>query len=411
MVNLMINIKYNEKCCGCGACVQKCPQKCIDLKKDSEGFSYPEVNDGSCINCGLCDHVCPFNVSIKVNKNEPLESLACYAKDKTIQLNSSSGGVFSLLATLVIERAGVVYGTAMADDCRSASVVSVQSIQNLYRLRGSKYLQSQTKNTFIEIQNYLRQGRHVLFSGTPCQISALKLFLGQEYEHLYCVDIICHGTPSPELWCKYVDYMEKKFHLKLVNVNFRCKDDSWKDFGIKSNYSGRQVYIDRKYDAYMQMFLRNYCLRPSCYVCKAKSYSMSDITLGDFWGIDRVLPKMNNPLGTSLVLLRTQKGRELLQNISDLLVMESVDYSDAVIDNKAEYKSVDRPTERDTFFKDMNRMEFKDFFMKYLYPSPKLKLKKSLIDMGIWKFIEKLRGGAIVNLQYGMLLEMEKRYE
>ena len=159
------------------------------------------------------------------------------------------------------------------------------------------------------------------------------------------------------------------------------------------------------------MFLRNYCLRPSCYVCKAKSYSMSDITLGDFWGIDRVLPKMNNPLGTSLVLLRTQKGRELLQSISDFLVMESVDYSDAVIDNKAEYESVDRPIERDTFFEDMNLMDFKELFMKYLYPSPKLKLKKSLIDMGIWEFIEKLRGEAIVNLQYGILLEMEKRHE
>lgn len=407
----MINVNHNEKCCGCGACVQKCPQKCIDLKSDSEGFYYPKVNQEMCADCGLCEKVCPFNVSIKVNKKEPIESLAGYAKDKTIQLNSSSGGIFSILATFVIEKNGVVYGTAMSNDCRSANVVSVQSIQDLHRLRGSKYLQSQTKNTFIEIQNYLSQGRYVLFSGTPCQISALKLFLGHEYERLYCVDIICHGTPSPTLWCKYVDYMENKFHLKLVNVNFRYKDDSWNNFGIKSNYSGRQVYIDKKDDTYMQLFLRNYCLRPSCYVCKAKSYSMSDITLGDFWGIDRVLPEMNNPLGTSLILLRTQKGRELLQNISDLLIIESVDYSDAVIDNKAEYKSVDRPKERDTFFQDMNLMEFKELFMKYLYPSPKLKLKRFLIDIGIWRVIEKIRGRAVNNLQYGMLLEMEKKHE
>lgn len=403
----MIKISDVEKCCGCGACIQKCPQKCIDFILDNEGFYYPQVRTESCINCGICERVCPFGDSVKQNKMEPIETWASYAKDRDILINSSSGGIFSLLAKCVLEQEGIVYGTGLSEDCRSAIVVAVEDMNELNHLRGSKYLQSLTRKVFIDIQFQLSHGRYVLFSGTPCQVSALKLFLGKDYKNLICIDIICHGVPSPKLWTKYINYMEMKHRLKVVGVNFRCKDECWKKFRTKENHRGKNVFINRRYDTYMQMFSRNYCLRPSCYKCKAKSHNMADITLGDFWGIERVLPQMNGGLGTSLVIVRSIKGKELFEKISKELRKELVNYLEAVKDNEAEYKSVDRPIERDAFFTDMNSLEYKDLFMKYLYSSKKLRLKKRLIDIRIWKIFEKIRGYQTNNLQYGLLFQME----
>lgn len=404
----MIKIEKAEDCCGCGACAQKCPKKCIELQQDSEGFFYPRVNLENCINCGLCESVCPFRIETNRGKAEPLECWACHTQNTKIIKNSSSGGIFSLLAENVIAEKGIVYGTAMTEDCLAAKIISVENIPDLKKLQGSKYLQSTTGMVFSEIEYFLKDNRIVLFSGTPCQVSALKLYLGKEYENLFCVDIVCHGTPSPLLWKNYVRDIEKKYHKKIVEVNFRYKEQNWEDFEAKKGLRKTYVYINRRHDTYMQMFLRNYCLRPSCYNCKSKFYNMSDITLGDFWGIERIAPQAFNKLGTSLALIRTEKGRNLFHSISDC-TRESVSYLKAVDDNKAEYQSVERPIERASFFVDMNQMSYRDLYMKYLYPLPKHKLKKVLIDMGIWRTLEKILGKKGNNMQYGMLLGMEKK--
>lgn len=305
---------------------------------------------------------------------EPLEVYACYNTDKGVRLSSSSGAVFSSLAEYVLEQQGVVYGVAMSTDCYSAEFISVTSKEHLTKLRGSKYLQAKVGNTYKSLKADLMSGKLVLFSGTGCQVNGLKSFLGKEYENLICVDVICHGAPSPTLWRKYVTYQEQKNGGKLKGINFRCKDDSWTDFGMKEiceNIPGdeaKKLYISKDKDAYMQMFLRNYCLRPSCYECTAKKVKMSDLTIADFWGINDVARDMNDGMGTSLVLIRTEKGKDIFEKISSSMKRKEVSYKDGVRGNPAEYKSCARPMQRNTFFDDMQRMSFEELKQKYAAP-------------------------------------------
>lgn len=305
---------------------------------------------------------------------EPLEVYACYNTDKGVRLSSSSGAVFSSLAEYVLEQQGVVYGVAMSTDCYSAEFISVISKEQLTKLRGSKYLQAKVGNTYKSLKADLMSGKLVLFSGTGCQVNGLKSFLGKEYENLICVDVICHGAPSPTLWRKYVTYQEQKNGGKLKGINFRCKDDSWTDFGMKEiceNIPGdetKKLYISKDKDAYMQMFLRNYCLRPSCYECTAKKVKMSDLTIADFWGINDVARDMNDGMGTSLALIRTEKGKDIFEKISSSMKRKEVSYKDGVRGNPAEYKSCARPMQRNTFFDDMQRMSFEELKQKYAAP-------------------------------------------
>ena len=305
---------------------------------------------------------------------KPEKVYACYNKDKDVRLSSSSGAVFSSLAEYVLNKSGIVYGVAMSEDCYSAEFIGVTDSEGLTKLRGSKYLQAKVGNTFKSVKKELQAGKLVLFTGTGCQVNGLKTFLGKDYDNLICMDVICHGAPSPALWREYARDQEKKMGGKLKEINFRCKDDSWVDFGMKEVLSTipedsvKKFYISKDKDPYMQMFLRDYCLRPSCYECMVKKEKMSDLTVADFWGIKDVAPEMNNGLGTSLVLIRTKKGQEIFNYISCEMKLKEVTYEAGVKGNPAEYKSCIRPSQRDTFFDDMYTMSFEELEEKYAAP-------------------------------------------
>ena len=318
---------------------------------------------------------------------KPEKVYACYNKNKDVRLSSSSGAVFSSLAEYILNKRGVVYGVAMADDCYSAEFISVTDKAGLTKLRGSKYLQARVGNAFKRVKEDLLSDKIVLFTGTGCQINGLKLFLGKEYDNLISVDVICHGAPSPALWRKYAEYQEKTNGGKLKGINFRCKDDSWTDFGMKEildsipQGADKKLYISKDKDSYMQMFLRDYCLRPSCYECAAKEQKMSDLTIADFWGINDVAPEMTDGMGTSLVLIRTDKGQGIFNSISDKMKLKEVTYESGVKCNPAEYKSCARPPQRDTFFDDMHTMSFEELEGKYATPikySLKTKMKRKV---------------------------------
>lgn len=331
-----------------------------------------------------------------------LNTYAAYSLNQSERLDSSSGGLFSLIAKSVLANRGIVYGVAMTENCRRAEFIRVTEESDLYRLRGSKYLQAHVGQTYKEIKLDLDNGKSVLFSGTGCQVNGLKGFLGdgkydresfeQKYPNLYCVDVICHGVPSPKLWERYVSLIEETYNSKLVEVNFRCKEDSWKDFGMKQISSDKkQVYISKDKDPYMLMFLRDYCLRPSCYECRAKSIKMSDITLADFWGIDAVAPELNDGNGSSLVLIRSPKGKKILNTVINGIIFKEVSYEEGVSHNPAEFRSATRPSERDYFFKDMEELTFEELKSKYGTPklisvSKKIKsmMKKILVRSGIY---------------------------
>lgn len=297
-----------------------------------------------------------------------MKTYAAIYKNNEIRENSSSGGIFSALAN----KFDVVYGVAMTKDCYGAEIVRVEG--DISALRGSKYLQARVGDAFKQVMKDLDEGRKVLFSGTGCQINGLSLFLGKEYSSLFLLDVICHGTPSPKLWREYAEYQENQ-HGKLESVNFRCKDDSWVDYGMKEN----QVYISKDTDSFMRMFLRDYCLRPACYECHAKRYRKADMTIADFWGIKSVAPEMNDGRGTSLVITRTDKGQELFDSIKSELKWKEVSYEEGVKDNPSEYKSVAHPKQRDTFFEDLDKLSFEEMTKKYA-SDRKVSLKRRSVN-------------------------------
>lgn len=302
---------------------------------------------------------------------KPEKVYACYNKDKDVRLSSSSGAVFSSLAEYVLNKNGIVYGVAMSEDCYSAEFIAVTDRSGLTKLRGSKYLQAKVGDTFKKAKVELQAGKLVLFTGTGCQVNGLKNFLGKDYDNLICMDVICHGAPSPALWKEYAQYQEKKSGGKLKGINFRCKDESWTDFGMKEvledipEDSVKRLYIPKDKDPYMQMFLRDYCLRPSCYECVAKKEKMSDITIGDFWGIELVDEEMADVFGTSIVILRTKKGDTVFNKIVDGVKTKEVSYEAAIRWNPAEYKSCEKPLCRSVFFEDMCAVGFEDLQTKY----------------------------------------------
>ena len=331
-----------------------------------------------------------------MSENPILSVYAAYSLDELERVKSSSGGLFSLMARQVLSTNGVVYGVAMSEDCRRAEFYRVANEAELEKLRTSKYLQANVGDTFRNVKKDLVEGLIVLFSGTGCQINGLVSYLAggrnistvqSQYPNLYCVDVICHGIPSPALWRKYVEDIEKQVGSKLIGINFRCKDNHWIDSGINEIHTQdgddkrKEFYISKDEDPYMLMFLRDYCLRPSCYECIAKQHKLSDITIADFWGISEVLPKMNDGKGVSLVISRTAKGSELFNRIKSSVVYKDVTYKDGVRRNSAEYCSAKRPAERDIFFDDMTEMNFEELKAKYGMPahlSLKRKIKKAI---------------------------------
>lgn len=331
---------------------------------------------------------------------------ACYNTNKEIRLSSSSGAIFSSLAEWVLKRQGVVYGVTMSEDCYSAEFISVTRREDLAKLRRSKYLQAKVGNTYKAVKSDLLSGKMILFSGTGCQVNGLRGFLGKEYDNLICVDVICHGAPSPALWREYAEYQERKNNGKLKCVNFRCKDNSWVDFGMKEiidripEGASQRLYISKDTDSYMQMFLRNYCLRPSCYECIAKEVKTSDLTIADFWGINNVVPEMNDGAGASLVLVRTNKGKSIFESIKMDVELKAVTYEESVKNNSAEFKSCDRPIQRNMFFGDMNGMSFEELAKKYAAPVDRT--FKGKIKRKIKNIIKNIGGGQNINTMKNM---------
>ena len=359
-----------EICCGCSACSQICPKNCIAMQVDEKGFLYPHADEKLCINCGFCEKVCPV-LNLKEN-NEEKVSYAAYNKDEYIRKSGSSGGIFGALADYVIRQGGVVFGAGFSDDFKSARHIAVENGEDLEKLYGSKYLQSEIGDSYKLVKEYLNQDRFVLFSGTSCQINGLKLFLHKEYEKLITVDVICHGTPSPKVWADYVRSKEEASNqTKVINAQFRNKRFGWHNFVLLLSLSDGTEYCKvQSDDDYMSGFLQNLFLRDSCYHCRCKGkHMMSDITLGDFWGIESVLPNVNVDNGISAVISNTEKGREVFNLIKDNLQVFDVEYSDILKGNSLLEYSVNKLGNSERFWKRYKSKGLDAAFKKCLHPS------------------------------------------
>lgn len=342
-----------EACTGCFACAQKCPTQSIHINEQADGFLYPEIAPQSCVDCGLCRKVCP--VLHEKEKRDAVKAYVAYSKDEAIRRNSSSGGLFSELAKAVLAKGGTVYGAAF-DAEMNVHHVGITQEADLHRLQGSKYVQSTVGNTFKEAECLLKQGREVLFSGTPCQIAGLEKFLEKDYSNLYTVDILCHGVPSAKLWKHYIAFREAEHRAKIQRTFFRNKNHGWKKFSMELQFENSTTYIEEfPEDPFMQMFLRNICLRSSCYECRFKDLDRpSDLTIGDAWGIETYMPEMDDDFGTSVVLTHSPRGEQILNSIRDRLEIRETGVELAVPPTADSRKSVEKHRNHDLFFAKLN---------------------------------------------------------
>lgn len=351
----MINITDKKNCCGCEACINACPKGCISPIIDEEGFLYPKVDLSKCIDCHLCEHVCPELTPYNTVKS--IKAYAAWNNNPTVRSLSSSGGIFSAIAEEIIDKGGIVYG-ATFNDALELSHKSCDKIEALYKFRGSKYLQSRIGDTFQSVKNELNDGNLVLYSGTGCQIAGLKHFLKKDYPNLFTIEVICHGVPSPKVWENYIRYiLGKNIQEKEATVSFRNKDNGWKQFAVSIEWQSKnktQRYVNGfQQDPYMRCFLKNLTLRPSCYKCPVKECkSGADIILGDFWGIEKIYPQYDDDKGCSAVIVCSEKGNKLL-NLSHI-EKRHVDYEDILKGNSVLKTSVSEPAQREKFWSEYN---------------------------------------------------------
>lgn len=381
----MINIKKKEDCVGCNACLQRCPKTCISMHEDEQGFLYPKVDLDKCIDCHLCEKVCPV-----INQAEPRPPLHTYAaknKNPEVQRTSSSGGVFFALVEYVItEKQGVVFGARFNDKWEVVHDYA-ENLEDARAFKGSKYVQSRICDNFKKAEEFLKAGRTVLFSGTPCQIAGLRLFLRKDYvEQLICVDFVCHGVPSPMVWRDYLTYitrpkgatagkntdLQSTLNVKMpviTGISFRDKRISWEKYGFAVHAVARKgdqnsdlqstispdeeqelLFETLDKNLYMQGFLKDLYLRPSCYACPAKcGKSHSDITLADFWGINNTYPHLYTNEYYSLILAKNDKGLKALDSIS--INKEEAEYSKALAGNPVIEQNVTKPKGVELFWK------------------------------------------------------------
>lgn len=368
----MINIKQNKECCGCNACVQCCPKNCITMQTDKEGFLYPVVDAETCIDCGLCEKVCP--VINQLDPQRPLKVYAAYNNNEDIRMQSSSGGIFTLLAEETIKKGGVVFGVKFNKDWMPEFAYA-ENIEGIVPFRGSKYVQAIVGNAYKNVEEFLKSGRDVLFCGTPCQIAGLKRYLRKEYDNLLTVDFICHGVPSPGVWKRYLEetiiglYNKIKDSTETIgkentyieNISFRNKSFGWKNFSFVLTLSAltksgekKTISLCQKFheNIFMKGFLADLYLRPSCYQCPTKNIkSGSDITIADFWKIEDVIPEIHDvEKGVSSLLLNTMKGLNYFE-----IIKTSVDFWESDLEyvckyNKALYSSSVKPIKRIEFY-------------------------------------------------------------
>ncbi|MHC4109884.1 MAG: Coenzyme F420 hydrogenase/dehydrogenase, beta subunit C-terminal domain [Planctomycetota bacterium] len=369
----MIQIKDQKDCCGCNACFAGCPQKCITMKEDHEGFLYPEVQLEKCIDCGLCERVCPIlkKTHLPTYRLRLPQVFAAWNTDKAVRLDSTSGGVFSALAEKMFEINGFVAGAVYLEDHTVAHIVTNDRLK-LDEIRSSKYLQSYTGDLFTNIKQLLDGGDKVLVCGTPCQIRAVYSFMRTDYENLITCDFICRGINSPKVFLKYMAMLECQYGARATKIKFKNKTYGWHRFATRIDFANGKTYIkDRYHDPFMRGYLAtNSFVRPSCYACRFKGMPcQADITLADFWGIEKIQPKLDNDCGTSLVLLNSEKGIDFFRSIGNQVFTKEFTMQDAVAENPALVKSLELKPSRDQFFNDLDVMSFAEL-AKIYFPVP-----------------------------------------
>lgn len=363
----MIDKLKKQQCTGCTSCASICPKQCITMVKGSEGFNYPQIDSSKCIECQLCEQVCPVIYSNQLH--DDMKSYAVINKNDEVRNKSTSGGFFSVIAEYVLDKDGYVVGAGY-DNHYVVKHMIVNSKDELNKLREAKYSQSELNDCFVKIKELLDNNLWVLFSGTPCQVGGLKAFLRKDYERLITVDLVCHGVPSPLVWKKYVEYRSHCDNDDQLPqyIHLRSKISGWSryNYSVVFDYDDKQYQKLNSQDSFMKAFVGNMCLRSSCYDCHFKGLNrVSDFTLGDYWGIWDQIPDMDDNKGTSLVFIHSIKGKEIFNGVKDQCIYQEVDSQISVEQNPSMLVSSSRNGARDRFIEDINKFDFEEIIKKY----------------------------------------------
>ena len=384
-----VKIEENDLCCGCTACYSACPKNAIRMVRDNEGFLYPEVDREKCVNCGMCKKVCPILNKAKLNEFKPKAYLFQNSNEE-IRKDSTSGGIFTAIGEFVIKNNGIVYG-ATFDDNFVVNHIGVESTYELCKFRKSKYVQSNQNNCFKEIKQYLDNGKLVCYSGTPCQVGGLRTYLRKDYENLILVDIMCHSVPSPLVFEKYKGYILKKMNAnKILNINFRDKNKYGYKYSMMTVETDNGIYsqgIDT--DPYLRAFFSDVSVRPSCYNCHFKTMKrVSDLTIWDCFNINEIDKSFDDDKGTTRVLVQSEKGEKLLENLDDVRLKE-LDINIATKKVKEMTNSVNYNSKRKEFFENINA---DNVFEKYYPTNFKTKInsfvRKTLAVTGVYSSVK-----------------------
>lgn len=373
----MLEICEKQKCVGCGVCYNKCAKNAITMVENEEGFKYPIINNERCINCGKCIKICPINNDIKVNNS--LEIFAVKNKDYKSRIKSRSGGFFPLICDIALKKGGVVYGAGF-DDELNVRHLRIENIEDADKLRGSKYVNSDINDCYTQAKMDLDNGKFVVFSGTPCQIAGLKAYLNyKEYNNLVSVDLVCHGVPSHKTYKDYINFIKLKYNKMPNSFLFRDKIYGWNTH-IETFVFGKKRVSS---ELYRNLFYSDLALRNSCYNCKfTNTNRVSDITLGDYWGIEVLYPKFNDNKGVSQILVNTEKGKNIFEKCLDKI--DCIRTEEKNINYVLERQPcLKRPTAmplgREEFWRKYNEFGFKYIFKRFgetnLKKKTRLKLK------------------------------------
>lgn len=377
--------KEKSKCCGCTACANICPKKAITMVEDEEGFLYPQIDESKCVNCGLCKKVCAFQEGYSISgRLEDIEVYAAKSKNQETKRESSSGGMFTEISNYVLENNGVVYGAAFDKDFKVLHIRTTNESER-NRCRGSKYSQSDLADVYSKVKLDLNNDKLVMFTGTPCQVAGLNKFLeGINKEKLILVDIVCHGTPSPKLFREYISFIENINKAKVKEYCHRSKDKGWRHIEKVVYDNGKEDSDTILSQSWKQIFYTNLALRKTCYNCKyTNTLRPSDITIADFWGIERTSPEFVDKQGVSLVIVNTKKGKEIFRNLKQNITSKDEKIENAIVKNPQLKRSVSIDIKkRKQFWNIYSKKGIKSIVRKYgkynLVTFTKRKIKKIL---------------------------------
>lgn len=382
-MNTYINEKQKSQCCGCAMCSFVCPTKAIQMNYDFEGFAFPEVNAEVCVNCNKCKAVCPIDTENKYTQET--SAYAAYSKDRNTVKTSSSGGIFAELAKKTVMDGGYVCGCTI-DDAHQVKHIVIDRMEDIPLLQGSKYVQSDLGNCLEQLASLIKQGKNVLFVGTPCQVSAVKNQFPSN--NLTTVDLLCHGVPSQKLFDFYIKYLEQKHKGKLTEIVFRDKElNGWsitQRYKIQKGSKEKTFYLDRHISEYFSGFLRNMTQRESCFCCPYTTLNrVGDVTLADFWGVDKVRPELFHKEGTSLVFSNSPNGDRMIESIKENIVLEPVTKNEAVFQNVNLVAPPERDPKRSFIYNEIYNNGFISAGKKYILPPNAYKYR-------LWALLQKL---------------------